>query len=97
MAHFYGVVRGSAKSPATRTGSKKTSLETIAASWDGAIKVLAWYNEEEDEDWVMISFIRWEGAGTDMMLYEGPISEYSPISENPGNEGDDYYEDNNDY
>lgn len=39
MSHFYGIVNGAGKTEATRRGHKTTGIETIAASYAGAIQV----------------------------------------------------------
>jgi hypothetical protein len=39
MAHFYGVVSGRGRTTASRVGRKTTGLQTVAASWHGAVKV----------------------------------------------------------
>lgn len=81
MSHFYGTVEGQAQTTATRRGSKKSGLVTHAASWDGAVRVQAYYNEYHKEDWVRVWLTTWHGSGVqpDVCLYHGPLGEYAPI------------------
>lgn len=44
MAHFYGVVKGQARTRATRCGSKRSGLRTSAKTWDAEIEVVLNYN-----------------------------------------------------
>lgn len=71
MAHFYGKLDGS-RGQATRCGTKKSGMQTVAASWSGAVRVTLY--EHEGEDRVIVSLIPWHGHGTDRQLYEGPVS-----------------------
>jgi hypothetical protein len=38
MAHFCGAVSGRGRTSASRVGRKTTGLQTVAASWQGAVK-----------------------------------------------------------
>ena len=71
MSHFYGTVQGN-RGQTTRCGSKNSGLETVAASYQGA--VCTTLNEHNGEDWAKIEFIPWEGAGVSHVLYEGPLN-----------------------
>jgi len=73
MAHFYGSVQGH-KGSVTRTGSKNSGYNATVASWEGAVTVVAWYNEEKNEDWVTVRLTTWKGAGKDVPLYRGPVN-----------------------
>ena len=42
MSHYYGKVHGQAKTTATRRGSKKSGIITIAKSWNTEISVQYW-------------------------------------------------------
>lgn len=41
MAHFYGIIHGSARTPATRIGTKNSGIETIAQGEHAGIRVYA--------------------------------------------------------
>ena len=72
MAHFYGTAQGN-RGEATKGGSKDSGMETYCASWEGAIRCSAWYDEDEEKDMVRVEKVRWKGAGQNRLLYEGPI------------------------
>jgi hypothetical protein len=78
MAHFYGSVQGM-RGRASRLGGKGSGMDTVCASHEGAIRVRAYWNEERKEDWVMISFITWQGAGENRTIYAGPIGKFDPL------------------
>ena len=61
MSHFYGTVQGS-RGKATRCGSSM-GLQTIAASWSGAIKVQLYHDKSNNTDCYQIYLIPWEGKG----------------------------------
>lgn len=73
MAHFYGKLQGQ-RGLATRLGGKLSGLETIAASWQGAIKVSLWYDDKKQVDMATVSMIPWNGQGTSKIIYQGPVS-----------------------
>lgn len=74
MAHFYGTLEGN-RGRATRCGTKGSGVLTQTASWSGAVRVSAWYDEKADRDMVDVSLIQWHnGAGVNRLLYSGPIS-----------------------
>jgi hypothetical protein len=75
MGHFYGTVRGN-RGEATRVGSKDSGVETYCASWAGAIRVHAY--EQDGEDWVRVSMVKWKGSGEERLIYEGPIGKFEP-------------------
>ena len=60
MSRFYGVVAGSAKTKATRRGHR--GIETIAATWNGCIRVRVWVDAAGVERFTVYQE-RWEGAG----------------------------------
>jgi len=43
MSHFYGTLQGN-RGEATRCGTKKSGIETYAASWKGAIRCHTYIN-----------------------------------------------------
>lgn len=73
MAHFYAVAVGQAKTSATRQGSKKSGLVTVAASWQGAVNVQLY--EKDGVDYARVSLRPWHGRGRDLDLYHGPVGE----------------------
>ena len=74
MSHFYGTIRGKAKTAATRCGTKASRLETIAASWQGAVKVSLSHDETTGRDMASVELMPWYGSGTFRVLYRGPVS-----------------------
>lgn len=79
MAHFYGIVRGAAKSEATRRGTPNSGIGTTAASWNGAVSVEL-YVDEEGNDCACVSLEPWHGKGVSRTLYRGPVN---PKEEEP--------------
>ena len=73
MSHFYGSVQGN-RNFVTRCGSKNSGYNATVASWEGAVTVVAWYNEDKEEDWVTIRLNTWRGAGNVVPIYRGPIN-----------------------
>lgn len=73
MSHFYGTIRGKAKTAATRCGTKASRLETIAASWQGAVKVSLSHDETTGRDMASVELMPWHGSGTFRVLYRGSI------------------------
>lgn len=73
MSHFYGSAQGN-KGEATRCGTKNSGYVTEAASWEGAVRVELWYNEDKEENWASVSLIPWYGSGKNILLYKGPVS-----------------------
>jgi len=58
MAHFYGTLQGS-RGEATRCGHKSSGMETVCASWQGAVECRAYFDEESGEDYVYVAFRNW--------------------------------------
>ncbi len=75
MSHFYGIVKGQARTQATRRGSPRSGLTTIAASWAGAIEVTLWTDEATGQDMAMVEMGPWHGKGTTAVLYRGPVND----------------------
>ena len=48
MATFYGQVKGSGKTNATRQGSKASHIASSAQSYDGSITVELYYNKDDE-------------------------------------------------
>ena len=74
MAHFYGIINGSSKSSATRCGTRNSGLETVAASWNGAVRTTLYYDEETQTDMCRVELTQWQGQGTYRLLYSGPVN-----------------------
>ena len=73
MSHFYGTVKGSAKTTATRRGSKASGLTTTAASWEGAVKVHLSHDEETGRAVYVVTLTPWLGAGVNRVLASGYV------------------------
>lgn len=72
MSHFYGTLQGG-RGRASRCGTKKSGMETICASWKGAIMCRAWHDPATGEDRVVVTKMPWHGAGERKELYAGQI------------------------
>ena len=72
MSHFYGKLQGS-RGEATRCGSKKSGMTTHCASYHGAVRCYAYYDEATDTDMVEVMLVPWHGAGHYQPLYTGPM------------------------
>lgn len=76
MARYLGRVSGS-RGPAQRLGGAGSGLTTIAASWQGAVKVTLFPEPGSvsgEKDWCRIELIPWQFAGSQECLYVGPVS-----------------------
>ncbi len=75
MAHFYGTQQGNRRQ-VQRCGTKSSGFTAFTASWEGAVRVEAWYDASLNEDWVEVHLCSWLGNGADpsIKLYRGPIS-----------------------
>lgn len=73
MAHFYGEVQGN-RGKTTRCGSKNSGCVSKVASWEGAVQVHLWYNHGKEADWASVSLVTHNGAGKNILLYDGPVS-----------------------
>lgn len=71
MAHYYGSVRGRARTTAHRLGTRTSGVATIAASWQGAVSVELY--ERDGVDMARVSLIPWRGTGVHLELYAGPV------------------------
>lgn len=74
MAHFYGTLQGT-RGEATRLGTQKSGLQTVAASWDGAIQVDLEYDERSGKNRYTVSERTWHGKGVSRTIAEGVIGE----------------------
>jgi hypothetical protein len=72
MSHFYGTVKGT-RGEASMCGNAKSQLETYCASYEGAIRCIAYVDKATGKDFVRVEKTTWQGAGEYELLYEGPI------------------------
>lgn len=70
MAHFYGTLQG-ARGEASRLGHKSSGLQTVAASWNGAVRVSL--EHRDGKDYATVELRPWHGRGTSRVLYDGPV------------------------
>ncbi len=78
MAQFRGWIQGN-RGAASRLGSKTGGLTLNAASWEGAVSVRLWHDQAAGYDYAEISLTKHvNGAGTERLLYKGPVSGASP-------------------
>lgn len=80
MSHFYGTLDGNS-GEATRCGTKASGLLTYCASWNGAIRCYAYVARDKtgaEIDFVRVSMSTWNGAGENVLLYDGPIGKFRP-------------------
>lgn len=73
MARYLGSVCGRA-GKTTRLGTAASGLDVIAASWQGAIRVRLY--AQGDVDMALVYFAPWHGAGSEAVIYDGPVSGY---------------------
>ena len=73
MAHFYGSVKGN-RGEVSRCGSKNSGYTSHAASWEGAVVVNLFFNEEAQEDWAEVCLTKHKNKGRNITLYFGPVS-----------------------
>lgn len=71
MARFRGVVEGS-RGEASRCGTPRSGLTTVAQSWTGDIRVSLFDNN--GEDWARIYSTEHGGSTAKRVLYDGPVS-----------------------
>ena len=83
MSHFYGTLHGN-RGIATRCGTTQSGIQVEAASWEGAVRTIVYYNEDEDCDWATVALVPWHGRGVSRILYCGPVSGALAPLEAPG-------------
>lgn len=71
MARFYGTIRGN-RGETSRLGHESGGLTTRAASWSGAVETHLYVNE--GTDYARVELTRHNGAGTNKLIYEGPVA-----------------------
>ena len=72
MAHFRGYIQGM-RGSASRLGSKDSGLTANIASWEGAVHVNLWHDEEDDIDMASVELAPHQGRGESRILYHGPV------------------------
>ena len=76
MSHFYATIPTSArKTIPTARGHKSTGVETIGASWRGAILTSLWHDAETDEDMFEVRMVQHHGAGDSRLLARGTVGD----------------------
>ena len=78
MSQFYGTVTGQGKTTATRRGSKNSGITTVAATWDGAIRVHVWQDRDGKQRWT-VEMVPWQGQGESHHIAAGTL----PIERHP--------------
>ena len=61
MSQFYGTIDGSARTQATRRGTKSSGLTTHAAGWGGAIRVDVF--DRDGIDHYCVTLQPWHNSG----------------------------------
>lgn len=74
MSHFYGKLKGSARTEATRCGTERSGMIAQAAGLGGAIEVHLTVGED-GKDHFAVRQITWRGRGIRKELCEGVIGE----------------------
>lgn len=78
MAHFYGTLRGSRTSEATKSGGKDSGLQATAAGWGGAIRTELFVVDGRDYYRVMLT--PWASSGgTSRVVAEGFLDATLPV------------------
>lgn len=75
MSHFYGLVQGGAKTPATRWGAKDGGIMVWAASWVGRITITLYHDEKTGKDHFQVDQVPHHGAGVNETLARGVVGE----------------------
>ena len=70
MARFYGTVKGSGVTQATRQGNDESGIKTQAASWSGAIEVFV-YRNTDNQHCYLVNQIPWKGTGKNKTISSG--------------------------
>lgn len=79
MARFYGMLNGG-RGRSTRCGYAATGLNAVAASWNGAVRV-GLYVDDDGRDCALVTIGQWHGAGPSpaVVLFDGPIAEAAAV------------------
>lgn len=73
MADFYGILEGN-RGQVTRCGTSGSGVHATLASWDGALSVTL-YKDENGRARFKMWQSRWEGAGVDEEICGGVVGE----------------------
>jgi hypothetical protein len=76
MASHYYAECASGKSRASRTGTLKTGIRAVVASWQGACHTTLY--DKDGVTYVRVHLALWGGKGTSKLIYDGPVGEYAP-------------------
>ena len=69
MSRFYGIVKGQARTEATRRGSSSSGLTTKSASWNGAV-ITTLYEDKNGNDCFSIKLDKWYGKGITKIIHD---------------------------
>ena len=73
----------------TACGHKRTGIETVGASYSGAVRVSLWHDEREGIDKFEVAMTPWMDEGDYKVLARGTVGDASivelPIMNNGGN------------
>ena len=72
MAQFYGSVKGNRKE-VHRLSGKHYGLTTIAAGWEGCIRVNIYYNASTERDEYSVYLEPWQKEGQTKLIAEGVL------------------------
>ena len=78
MSVFYGTVRGKARTIATRCGTRRSEIKTIAASWKGAVPVRMYVNGNGTELFEVV-MEQWHGHGDYKVIAQGVVGDASSV------------------
>ena len=70
MARYRGTLQG-CRGEASRLGHSSSGLTTVAASWQGAVRVELYGCG--DRDFARVSLMLHRGAGVERLLFDGPV------------------------
>src|SRR5438105_4643588 len=70
VAHFRATIQGG-RGEASRLGTRSSSLQTVAASWQGAVRVELY--ERDGMDYARISLAPHRGVGVNRLLFDGRV------------------------
>jgi len=81
MSHFYGTMQGN-RGEVTRCGTKRSGMETIAASWSGAIRTYLFWDEGIQRSCYEVWEVTWHGVGINRLIERGTINDYPEENRN---------------
>lgn len=83
MAHFRSTIKGH-RGEASRLGTKTSGMDATVASWQGAVSVRLWHDEETGQDMAEVALATHHGAGVNRVLYRGPVCGATCECSDPG-------------